>query len=168
MFKKLSMAALFVAFISGPAISREIISDEVIVTDVKFNEEFTKIIVNGNAEIILTRGESMTLTIEDEASDSKNTVVKNKNGVLQVSVFGRHGKRPVIRIPVQQLQALEINGNGHISSSSYLEAENLKVLINGSCKVALRVIGRVTVEGADGVELEFQKNEIVRIIREAR
>jgi hypothetical protein len=60
MFKKLTMAALFAAFISGPAISGVITSDEVIVTEVKLNEGFTKIIVSGNAEVVLTRDESMT------------------------------------------------------------------------------------------------------------
>jgi hypothetical protein len=61
---------------------------------------------------------------------------------------------------------LEINGNGTIRSASYLESENIKVLINGECKIALRVIGNITVEGTDGFELVFNKNETVRIIRE--
>jgi Putative auto-transporter adhesin, head GIN domain len=166
MLKKLSMAALFAACISIPAFASNDGNDEITIREVKLTEGFTKIIVSGNAEIVLIREQSMIVTIEDEAIDTKHTVIKNKNGVLEVKVTGNYNKRPVIRIPVHQLEMLEVNGNGDIRSASYLESENLAIFINGACKVALRVIGSISVESSEEFELMFHKNESVRIKQE--
>ncbi len=165
MLKHLSLAVLITALISGSAIAGGGRDNERITREVKLNAGFTKIIVDGDADILLIEGESLTATIEDEAVDVNSTRITNQNGVLTVKVARNRNKRPVIKLPVRSLQMLEVNGDGDIKSVSSLKSENLNVLINGACKIALRVMGTVSVDVADGFEYEYLKKEKIRIVR---
>ena len=40
------------------------------------------------------------------------------------------------------------------------------MLINSACKIALRVMGTVSVDVSDGFEYEYLKKEKIRIVRE--
>ena len=71
MLKHLSLAVLITALISGSAIADGGRDNERITREVKLNAGFTKIIVDGDADILLIEGESLTATIEDEAVESQ-------------------------------------------------------------------------------------------------
>jgi hypothetical protein len=166
MLKHLSLAVIVTALISGSAIAGGGRDNERITREVKLNAGFTKIIVDGDADLVLIEEGSMTATIEDEAADVNSTRITIQNGVLKVQVTRNRNKRPVIKLPVHHLQTLEVNGDGDIRSVSSLKSENLNVLINGACKIALRVMGNVSVDVSDGFEYEYIRKEKIRLVRE--
>lgn len=169
MLKKVLMAALFAAFISGSAIADNGQNNERIVREIQIMEGFNKIIINGNANVVLVEEKSMIATIEDEAADENSTTITSQNGILTVQVVHNRNGRPVIKIPVRQLQVLEVNGDGNVNSvSSLLMSENLAVFINGECKIALRTTGNISVDAADGFECVYLKNDKIRILRETK
>jgi Putative auto-transporter adhesin, head GIN domain len=166
MLKNLSLAALFAAVLSGSAIAGSDHDNERIIREVKLNTGFTKIIVDGDAELVLIEGEPVTATIEDEAVDVNSTRITTKNGVLTVQVRRNRDKRPVIKIPVHRLEMLEVNGDGEVRTVSSLKSKKLAVLINGTCKISLCVAGSISVNVADGFEYEYLNKERIRIMRE--
>ncbi len=160
------MAVFFAAVVSGWAVAGNGFKEDIIIREVKLNNEFTKIVIHGNADVMLTQAKSTIATIEDDAIDANNTRITNKNGVLTVEVLRNRRNRPVIKIPVSGLQRLVVNGNGDVKSVFYLKSEKLSVLINGTCTIALRVTGTISVEASEGYEYMYHKNEKVRIIHE--
>jgi hypothetical protein len=167
MLKHLSLAVIITALISGSAIADSPHDNERIIREVKLDAGFTKIIVDGDADLLLIEEESLIATIEDEAEDVNSTRITNQNGVLKVQVNRNRNERPVIKLPVRLLQALEVNGDGDVSTISTLKSKNLNVLINGVCKIELHVMGVISVDVADGFEYEYLKKEKIRIVREA-
>lgn len=167
MLKQLSLAVLITALMSGSAMAGDGRNQERITREVKLNAGFTKIIVNGDADLLLVEGGSLTAIIEDEAAEVNKTRISTQNGVLTVQVTRNRNKRPVIKLPVRSLQMIEINGDGYVQTVSSLKSANLNVLINGACKIALRVIGNISLDVTDDFEYEYIKNERIRIVREA-
>lgn len=93
---------------------------------------FTKIVINGNADVVLTTVALATATIEGEEATVNGTTLVNENGVSTIKAGSSksHGK-PVIKIPVHLLEQLFINGDCTVASTYFIPAENLVVFING-------------------------------------
>lgn len=167
MFKQFLTAAFLLIFIT-PAFAVPVEPVEKIIREINIGAGFTKIVIQGNADVVLTTAPSMTAVIEGGAAEANNASITNQNGVLiiQGNKSSRNA-RPVIKIPVQHLEMLEVNGDGRVKSINTLPAEHLAITINGTCDIAVSVTGRISVNAADGYEYTYLKNERIKIVREA-
>lgn len=166
MLKQFSLAVIITALFSGSAIADGGRDSKTASREVILTEGFARIIIEGEADLLLIEGESMSATIEDEAIDLNSTRITTQNGVLKIQVTRNRNKRPLIKLHVNRLQVLEVNGDSNIRTLSTLKSENLRVLINSACKIALRVMGNVAVTASEGIDYEFLKKEKIRIVRE--
>jgi hypothetical protein len=121
--------------------------------------KFYGLIVNSNANIILTQGEANAIRFEGDKKDLEEVHTKVENGAL---IIDGNNSRPVsIYISVEEISLIEINGaarlfvNGSINSDILL----LKVNGSGSMKVDVRALtvgmivkgsGKIIVSGTSG------------------
>jgi hypothetical protein len=168
MLKQFSAAIFPAVFISATAFAAPYQTSEKIIREVTISTGFTKIIVLGNADVVLTADQSMKALIEGNTAAVNNITIINQNNVLIIQGNkSSRTARPVIKIPVQRLEMLEVNGDGRVESVNTLPAEHLTITINGACNIAVSVTGRISVEAADGFEYTYLKNEKIKIIRAA-
>jgi formylmethanofuran dehydrogenase subunit C len=121
--------------------------------------KFYGIIVNNNANIILTQGEENMIRLEGDKKEIKEVKTDIENGALVIS--GKNNHPVTIYISAEELSLIEINGaaklyvNGSINSDILL----LKVNGEGSMKLDIRALtigmivkgsGKIIVSGTSG------------------
>lgn len=165
MFKQLFAALVLTTVMVNPGFAHDGDKKDRVIRKVEMNTPVNKIIIVGSAEVILTNDVVNEVAIEGKADFANAVKLVNKNGQLTiVSRLYYGGSNPVIRIPVKQLEALEIHGDGKVSAESILRSAQLNVFINGSCQLSLRSTGNIVVDAAEEYELKFIKNEKVNFV----
>ncbi|MBC7937338.1 MAG: DUF2807 domain-containing protein [Rhizobacter sp.] len=166
MYKQFSLSVILAAIFSGVLFAGPGHNDKKIIRQVEIGTGFKKIIINGNADVVLSADQSTMALIEGESADVNSTRIINQDGVLTIVApkFNRN-YRPVVKISVQQLEKLEVNGDGNVQSIADLPAKHLAVLINGACEITLRVKGEVSIETSGGYEAIYLKKEKIEIQR---
>lgn len=156
MKRKIGLAALALAtfvmqsFASGnPAVSRKI----------ENNQAFGKIIVGENLNVMLVDEEATTIIVEGKADLLNSIEVSNKYGVLTISSKNNATASGVmVYVPVKSLYNLEIGDNSKVYSPDIIKADDLKVLLNGECKIGLQTTGKITLQYVE--ELEFTLTKV--------
>jgi formylmethanofuran dehydrogenase subunit C len=121
--------------------------------------KFYGIIVNNNANIILTQGESNAIRFEGDQNDLKDVKADVENGAL---VINGTNSRPVsIYISVEEISLIEINGSARLFASGSINSDILLLKVNGSgsMKLDIRALtvgmivkgtGKIIVSGTSG------------------
>jgi Putative auto-transporter adhesin, head GIN domain len=149
-----------------PVISRPVDASKML-REVGLSSGFSKMVINGDVNIILTSNITGMASIEGKPEDVKKVKIINRYGLLTIEYCkSKTGGKPLITIPVYALKFLEVNGDGSIYSNSVLFADKLGIRINGDCEVAVRASGDISVTAADGYELFYSKKERIQIVRE--
>lgn len=111
-----------------------------LVTETRQVSNFDRIVLEGQAEVIVTQGGSESLTIETYENIMQYVKVKVDGGTLTLGIeedvnllFPR---RLVFSVGVGDLSSLAIAGSGNIESNK-LEAESLEVSVSGSGNVRI-------------------------------
>jgi len=123
---------------------------------------FSNIKLDANIDVLLIQDDKADIVFME--GDSKYfdelTVKVVGNQLVISSTKSRAYKGKVsIGIPVNSLQSLEINGNGHVSTSNKLNAEKLSVYMNSACKLTLTTTGKVVVYTPEGYDYAYHKLE---------
>jgi hypothetical protein len=120
---------------------------------------FYGLIVNTNANIILSQGDENEIRVEGSKKDIKSIKAEVENGALVIS---GSGSKPVdIYVSAEELNLIEINGSARVLGKGSLNSDImlLKVNGNGSMKVDVRALsvgmvvngsGKIIVSGSCG------------------
>ena len=120
---------------------------------------FYGIIVNNNANIILTQGEENTISFEGDRKDLKEVKAEVENGALVIN--GKNNRPVTIHISVEDISLIEINGAGKLFVNGSLNSDILLLKVNGtgSMKLDIRALtigmivkgtGKIIVSGTSG------------------
>lgn len=131
---------------------------------VKLVSSFDKLIVQGDLEVILVTDPSSVITVDGSAADIAGITIQTRNNRLVISESRAHKEgKVVIRIPVQQLKAVDIHGNASLRSAGILDVKTLNVFLNGDCNISLEVAGAVSVTHSGECAIEYYNNKRIPV-----
>ena len=121
--------------------------------------KFYGLIVNSNANIILTQGEHNSIRIEADKRELKNIRTAVENGALTIN--GGNNYPVNIFISAEELNLIEINGSARVFASGSINSDIILLKVNGdgSLKVDIRALtvgmivngsGKIIVSGSSG------------------
>ena len=121
--------------------------------------KFYGLIVNSNANIILTQGDHNSIRLEGSKQELKNVKAAIENGALTIN--GGNNYPVNIYISAEELNLIEINGSARIFTigSFNSDIQLLKVNGSGSMKIDVRALtvgmivkgsGKIIVSGSSG------------------
>ena len=121
---------------------------------ISVKEEVTKIIVEGNVDVVLFENEGAAIYM---FGDTKETTIKESNGVLTVRSTKKRGEKTLVYIPVKNIREIEAKGYAKVSSGSPLNTDELTVYVNGDCNIDLKVTGKINLVEGDSTEMIVEK-----------
>ncbi|MBC7936994.1 MAG: DUF2807 domain-containing protein [Rhizobacter sp.] len=156
---KLFFASIVFAFLINPAEAGKRDTDPTLKTrTVKISKKFHKIILNGDADIVFVKDNSTELTIKERTAIENTVKIQNEAGVMTIeSADFYRGKKPLILIPVSELEFLELNGNVSVTTAALLQSKELRVFINGDCNIRIASSGKIFVDSSPDYHLKFKK-----------
>lgn len=121
--------------------------------------KFYGLIVNSNANIILTQGEHNSIRMEGNKRELKDIKATVENGAL--TIIGGNNYPVNIYISAEELNLIEINGSARVFAKGCINSEILLLKVNGSgsMKVDVRALtvgmivngsGKIIVSGSSG------------------
>lgn len=121
--------------------------------------KFYGLIVNSNANIILTQGDHNSIRLEGSKREVKDVKATIENGALTIN--GGNNYPVNIYISAEELNLIEINGSARIYTTGSVNSDILllKVNGNGSMKINVRALtvgmivkgsGKIIVSGSSG------------------
>jgi hypothetical protein len=132
---------LFLAALIGTACNARIITGSGdMITETRQVKDFDKISVSGSGEVIVTQGESESLSIETDDNVMKHIEAEVEGGTLKLGI--KNGinlistTRLVFYVGVDDLTGLSISGSGDVESDR-IETGRLEVKISGSGDVKI-------------------------------
>lgn len=123
-------------------------------TDARTVSGFDAIDFSGSGELVITQGDTESLTIEADDNILPHVLTEVRNGVLEIKfdrddwgTYFRPTKPIRFNLALKDLRSVSISGSGDFSAST-LKAESLSFDISGS--------GKVRIEDLDASELVFE------------
>lgn len=119
---------------------------------------FQHIVINGDVDVVLTEKDFVQVDVTGEQKSVEAVSYFVKRGTLYINRRGASkGAKPVVTIAVSDLQSLEINGDGDVTSKGTLHSSKLKLVINGESKFNVRNLGEILIESDSNIDLQFEK-----------
>ena len=120
---------------------------------------FYGIIVNTNANVILSQGEKASVRIEGRTKDVEKIVARIENGSLIIS--GSNYVPVTVYVTVEELNRVEVNSSAKVYSGQVINSDILLLKVNGtgSIKLDVRTLslgmivkgkGKIVVSGSTG------------------
>jgi hypothetical protein len=164
-------AAIFAALLlGGCGEKKQDANTGVIVSNVRDKGDFSAVILNGDADLIITPADSTGIRIEADSTIIKKVSTTIKDNVLTIDYKKeKHSSKPVkIFVSIIQIDRLECNGTVTLTTTEPLDSDSLVCKISGAGKYSL--LGKakkeyVEISGAaevHGFDLKT-KNCIVKI-----
>jgi Putative auto-transporter adhesin, head GIN domain len=131
---------------------------------VSLESSFSKIVVQDGIELRLTESTEKAMQFSGKETDVKNVDWRIKNGTLYIkSKKGSLKTKVSIAVSVSQLNSLNVMGSSDVIINGELQSKNLDVFIdaqnNKAGVIALRTTGAITLEQADGTEIEVRESK---------
>jgi Putative auto-transporter adhesin, head GIN domain len=118
---------------------------------------YEKIVVGDNLNVMLVVGEN-AITVEgaDDCLDKVTTTCTN--GTLTIKNSNKSSKGKIaVYVPVTFLSAIDITGNSTIVSTEIINAPDLKVKVEGDCKIGLQTNGKITLQHSEDYDFSFAR-----------
>jgi hypothetical protein len=93
-------------------------------------EKFNGLIVNSNANVILSQGEESSVRIEGDQNTVGQVNTEVNHGALVIS--GQNSKPVTIYITVEEINLIEINGSAKIYANTLINSDIILLKVNGS------------------------------------
>jgi Putative auto-transporter adhesin, head GIN domain len=120
---------------------------------------FQHIVINGDVDVVLTEKDFVQVDVTGEQKSVEAVTHYVKRGTLYINRKGASkGAKPVVTIAVSDLQSLEVNGDGDVTSKGTLRSSKLKLTINGESKFNVRNLGEILLESDGDIDLQFEKS----------
>jgi len=126
----------------------------VIRKQLKVDSAFKGIRIDGDISVILTNDPAGTVFIEGKANE-----LEKINAGFEKSIFIIDaGRKPLfakltLYLSAITLQTIQLNGDGNISSSDFIQSEHLHISLNGDIKVDVKTLGELSFDTPDEIEL---------------
>ena len=117
-----------------------------------------KIKIDAKASVLLVSN-NMQQNISAEGDEAAvNDIITSFNGeeLVIASKSGADYKgKLVIKVPVKNLESLEVNAASEVVSVETLQSKYLDVVISSDCKLRLKSTGQINVSAADGYDFDY-------------
>lgn len=136
------------------------------VTEVRNVDVFNSIELDANAEVLLTQGPAQLMRVEGQRNILDVLTTEVRRGMLQVNTDRSLGEHNPVRlfITVPSVEALTINGSGAINGQNMMNAEDLRLELNGSGEINLQTQARSLqgiLQGSGDIKLRGSSNELI-------
>lgn len=98
---------------------------------------FFGVIVNSNANVIITQGETSSVQIAGDASAIRKVFTDVINGTLVIN--GQGGRTVDLYITVEDLNLVEVNGSARILGNGTINSDVVLLKVNGSGSIKLDI-----------------------------
>lgn len=126
---------------------------KVVTKDVK-TESYDIIEVDGSMDVELTEGEegNIQITAEENIIDLIEITVKDNTLYIDTKDgFGFSTNQGIkIKVPVQEISKVKLNGSGDITSSTKLSGQKIEAVLDGSGDITLELDTKTTIASLDG------------------
>jgi hypothetical protein len=133
----------------------------------KSSPVFTKIVANDDIDLVLQEAAERSIEFAGTNKDVSNVTWNVKDRILFIgSKTGSLKEKMIVKLAVNGLEQIEINGESSVKTEGSIHSPNLDVLMNGMGSVNIRNTGKVNVQKADEIELHVMQyrtgNETVK------
>jgi hypothetical protein len=119
---------------------------------------FQHIVINGDVDVVLVENDYVQVDICSEQNNNTSVSHYVNKGILYINrVDVSLGRKPIVIVAVNDLQSLEVNGDGDVTSKGSLRSSKLKLMINGESKLNVRNRGELMIESNSNIKLDIQK-----------
>lgn len=151
-----TVTLLLSVFTTAFAEKKETASNSSTSKKVTLNGDFKKLVVSGNVDVVLYEKSAADVYLFDNAGNTGETTITERNGVLTVK--GKDcGEKTLVYIPVNNIKEIEVSGKAKVTSAHPLQTAQLTVFINGDCKVNIQSTGAIDLVEGDGAEMTVEK-----------
>ena len=130
----------------------------VIRKEVKVENHFKSVRINGDISMILTNEPAGTLMMEGNEKVLNNIRYKVRNNELTIDAHKKNRlDKLTIYLSAATLQTMQVNGDSFVSSTDVIKPDNLQIWLNGIITVNLKTIkGHVKVDAFDGYDMNWE------------
>ncbi|MBL0064228.1 MAG: DUF2807 domain-containing protein [Bacteroidetes bacterium] len=125
------LMAAFFACTTSKADSNDLVSD------LRTPGNFYGLVVNTNANVILSQGNETSLRVEGDRRLINSIHTEVLNGALIIS--GTNNRPVTIYVTIEDINLIEINGSGKVFASQPLNSDMLLLKVNGNGSIKLDV-----------------------------
>lgn len=135
--------------------------------EIELAGKFQTVSVAGNVQLVLVPGEQQTSVTIEGAENLVNevNVTFSKNEMRISSKKNLKQGRIVVYVPAKDITYVRLNGGSSVAAQGFLNSSDLTVLLNVGSSVNLTTFGNITIKGAEGCDVEFEKYEKMKVIR---
>ncbi|MEP6950014.1 MAG: DUF2807 domain-containing protein [Ginsengibacter sp.] len=153
----LPFLSVILLFSFRPAYRTEEPKSPVIQKELKFENPFQNVRIDGDISMILTNDPAGTLMVEGNEQTLNNIKYRVKNNELTIDAHKKNRlDKLTIYLSVATLKSMLINGDGDISSAEIIKSDNLQIWLNGITTVKVTTTGKVNVDASDAYELLWE------------
>jgi hypothetical protein len=123
---------------------------------ISLDKHFSLLEVNDHISVVLTNETGKEISVEGATSKAGKIRASVKKGKLTLWLAGSDkGEKLKVYVPARLLKQVVINGDSKVSTATLLDNEELDVVVNGACQLALRSKGRINVSGTNEYEFRY-------------
>lgn len=120
---------------------------------------YKRLVVYGNLKVILVSADEKHVAIPEQTGQSKVNALYSKNELVIDGSAVDELSPVTVRVPVNQLEFLEINGSATVVSENTLNLNHLTVSMQGEGKIDIRNTGSIQVKSDNGIQFKTIKQK---------
>lgn len=120
---------------------------------------YKRLVVYGNLKVILVNAEEKQVAIQEMVGQSKVNALYSKNELVIDGSAVDEFSPVTVRVPVNQLEFLEINGSATVVSENTLNLNHLTVSMLGEGKIDIKNNGSIQVKSDNGIQFKTIKQK---------
>ena len=158
---KLVLPTLFLLFSFKPGEDNGVPGVSVLRKQFKIESAFQSIRIEGDISLVLTNDPTGTVIIEGKENELKkiNPVLEKKILIINANRKPLFAKLTMYLSAIT-LQAIQLNGDGNISSIDFIQSECLHISLNGNINVKVKTMGQLSFDKPDDIELVWKSPSI--------
>jgi hypothetical protein len=123
----------------------------------------TTIIINADVTVVLTNNDNQAVNMIGDEMFMKFVTFRQEGDKLVVAAQKNrdYKSRGIIYVPSSALQSISINSDATVRSSYVLNLPELRVAINGACRIHLYTTGKVKLEDNQQYEVDYRVRDIL-------
>lgn len=120
---------------------------------------YKRLVVYGNLKVILVNADEKQVSIHDQIGQTKVNALYSKNELIIDGSAVDEFSPVTVRVPVNQLELLEINGIASVISENTLQLNHLTVSMQGEGKIDIKNTGSIKVKSDNGIQFKTIKQK---------
>ena len=151
---KLNFPSLFLLFSFRPGEDNEVLKVPVIRKELKVENAFQGIRIEGDISVMLTNDPAGTIIIEGKERELNKIRPVVENNILIIDGNRKNFFAKVtIYLSAVTLRTIQLNGDANISSTDFIKSDHLNISLNGNINVKVKTMGQLSFDTPDDIEL---------------